>query len=1247
MIDNTQQKDVINNPKRSKPKAKRFFNIFTILLMIGALISGIFFSTQYFSENYKLGSDFKGHYSALVAVSDISADAKESQNNQPNGDAREAASVLEQRLNPMGTNQIIVETAGANYLKVLSPIDAYNSETEFKNQIQRNGGAIILNKDLKDMQFTDDTRKGINEYFTSAKSTSITSNAGKNPAIEFDLNGETFTSLFGESESEISSTIMIDADGLYNDIRNWYNLVPGNDLRTRVESFYDNVIRTLKISYNAAGDNKLDENQKKVIDDLFIGRYLERSTGNVEQYRYVNVLNIASDREGFVTTFTNYLNNGFEYVSDTSKYVYDPNATTDDFAAGGKYSQNVNGNALSGSGGVSQIELGVIRDVFERINTFMVKFVRDSINSWTQNSKIMETKIQSYFLMDGTIFKSAGSTNGNILLANSYIRDNKLIIEYSNQPESKARIGAAIFNASTRGFVFTVNNISAIGATITSIMLWVSAAFLLCFVLALLIYALIAYRVMGIIMLAIISAITMLTLLASTWFSLTLGAEAIFAVFIITAINLEIFSMIFEQTKFNIFLKQRNTKVSYSIAVKETITLAVDMLVALIIPAISMFWISTNAIQSFAILVLMGVAFSFVIGLLFGLILYKLVIATNMFENKAALFALNTDFANQNNAWLAYKLRTLRVKLDNLNNATSKNAAKISVVTNKIAVIEQKISKIDEKVKAKNLKLTEKYKSRITKKITKLETKKTKHPKKVFKLDLKIEELKFILADDTQEIIEAESEILLSTNAKVKTNVVEKQIKRGSKIFAIVIASLTAVAAVIGGLFGPNYDNTFGNRTEYTIWGNQLDQVYTAIENVPNRTDIDESLRSELVDLLSNQSTGTNSEISIEYTVSSFLTILFNNPSYVNQVAQLSNMSTRRQYQNHKFIVSHGSSFTFQSGSTSDEDVPWVTLAVMTTNSTQSQAIRNLFTVVGGLNREQAVSENGGYITKQIRASTILRMSVQISYALLSIVLVMLIYILIRFKWTYYIAMVIGIVLVPAITLAAVIALHLSFGVGVLVAISISMLVMVTSMMSVFGKSRSLIATKDENSLKQFFKEEISLSAELKNLKRMIRDEIFVQKTEKKVALKADNLTKEDIVKIKNDFKKYKHEKWLSYKDKKRETKIQINRVSRKNNYLKEVMVQTFKYGLKRSILVGLIYIAFAVLFLIAFTPIATIGIAIVIAVVASIAVMLLICLPIWMALEQIRIRNHLSRKHFINNLKVSREEQIIEGIND
>lgn len=1248
VVKDTQQNNTKNTEKIKKPKGKRVFNLITIILMVCTLVAGIFFSTQYFSENYKLGTDFKGHYSALVAVDDVSADAQESVNNQPNGNAKQAASVLEQRLNPMGTNQIIVETAGANYLKVLSPVDAYSNETEFKNQIQRNGGAIILNSEMKDSQFNGDERTGINSYFSSASSTSITSNSGKNPAIKFQLNGDAFTALFVNDATEIESTIMIDADGLYNDIRNWYTLTPGNDLRTKVESFYNNVIKSIKSKYTRA-----TEEQKKILDDLFIGRYTERSTGNVEQYRYVNILDLASDNgtneTEFVQTFINYINQGFEYISDTSKYVYDPNATTEDFASGGKYSQEVTGSRVTNAGSNTQVDLGVVKDVFENINTFMVGFVREGIAGWSSTAKVMETKLQSYFLMDGKIGKSAGTTNGSILLANSYISGSDLIIEYSNQPESKARIGAAIFNASTRGFVFTVNNVSVIDASITKIMLWVSAGFLIAFALALLIYSLIVYRLFGLFMIAVIGAISMLTLLASTWFNLTLGAEAIFAILIIIAINLEIFAMIFEQIKFNVFLKQRNLKVSFSIAVKETFALAVDILVALIIPAVSMFWISTNAIQLYAIITLMGVAFSFVLALLFGLIMFKLLINTNIFEKNPKKFALNTDFTNQGHALLNFKLKSLAVKKEILTSAEQPDLTKVQMLNQKIEKLQAKLAAIQAKNEAKDTKLQEKYNKKITKKISKYEAKKLKHPKKELKYNLKIEELSYILQDDTQAILEAESEIVLSTNDKVKTNVVEKQIKRGSKILALVIAIIVGVAAFIGGFFGPNYDNTFGNRIEYTVWGTQLDQVYSAVQNIPNRSDIsDEQFKSDLDRIITEATNvGDGEQIQIDYVVSSFFNLLLENPSVVNQIAKTSGMSANRQYKANKFIVSHGKSFTFSSGSNPDSDIPWVTLAIMTTNSTQSRVIKNIFAEVGGLDREQAVSENGGFVTKQIKAFTIVTMSIQIMYTLLAIVLALAIYILIRFKWTYYIAMIVGIVLVPAITFAAIIAMHLSFGVGSLVAIAISMVVIISTMMVVFGKARSLIATKDENSLKQFFREEIALASDLKNKKRLIKDDIFVKKTDKRVALKADGLSKEDKVKIKNDYKKYKHQKWLEFKLDKKETKIQINRVSRKNNYLKEVMIQTFKFGLKRSVLIGALYLVFAVLFTVAFTPIASIGISIIVAVVTSMVVMLLVCLPIWVALEQIRIRNHLSRKHFINNLKVSREEQIIEGIND
>lgn len=1228
-----------NNTKKTKNRRK-VSSIITIFLMVLTLIAGIFFSTQHFTTNFRLGNDFRGHFSALVAVDDLSSTAPPSQAGQPNGNAQEAAAVLEQRLNPMGTNQIIIETAGLNYLNVLSPIDAHGSEIEFRNQIQRNGGAIILDGDLNDMQFNGDERLGISDFFSSANATTIPSNLGRNPAIEFELYGGTLMSFFGEDSEFFQATIMIDADGLFNDIRNWFSLVSG-ELRQRVESFYDNIINVIRVVYNQSTTTEL---QRRILDDLFTGRYMTTTTGNVQQFRYINVLNLhQNNREMFINAFMEHIENGFEYASETSRYVYDPNATTDDFLPGGTFSQILTGYSVTAGGGFNLIELAPVREVFAAINPLIVNFVRQNITSWAIESLAMETRMQSYFLMDGIISSFSSQPTGFIVNSNSFISNQYLIIEYTDQPESKARIGAAIFNASTRGFVFTVNSISLIDASITSIMFWLAAVLLIIFALALLIYSIIVYKFMAIFMFMILGTIVMLTLLASTWFALTLGVEAIFAILIIVAINLEIFATIFEQAKYNLYLKQRNVKVSFSIAVKETITLAIDMLIALIIPAISMFWISTNAIQSFAIMTLMGVAFSFGLTLIFGIILFKLIISTNIFEKHPTSFVLNTEFVNKNNFILNFKLNKLtqeKLKLQEKNDLT-----KIDKIDKKILTLEEKINNKIKTNQEKDEKLKIKYDLKIENKIKKLENKKIKKPKKSFKYNLKIEELQYILKDDTQIILENESEITISSNEKIKTSLVEKNIKRSSKILIIILMILTGMAALVGGIFGPNFDNTFGNRTEYTVWGNRLEQVYTAIQNVPNRNDVDEDFREDLHNLIESQA--NYSEIAIEYFVSQFLELLFLRPEVVNQVARSTHLANNRQFRQHDFSVSHGPSFVFSSGSVVNENIPWVRLSVMTINPWQSQVIRNVFTAVGGLNNNQTISESGGYITKRIRPFTASTMTIQIMYVLITIIAALAIYILIRFKWTYYIAMVIGIIIAPAVALAVIIGLHINFGIGTLVALVVGIMIMISTMISVFGKSRSLIATKDESSLNQFFKEEINLFSALKNKKNQIKNEIFVRKTEYKISLKTEDLSKEQKQELKIEFKKYKHEKWLIFKDEKKETKIQINRFAKKNNYLKEVLAQTFKFAIKRSILVGFLYISFSVLFSIAFLPLASVGISVIITVVAAMATMLLICLPIWVALEQIRIRNYLSRKHFINNLKVESEEQIIERVND
>ncbi|AOG60345.1 bifunctional preprotein translocase subunit SecD/SecF [Spiroplasma helicoides] len=1227
------------SPKKRQDSIK-IWRVFIVFVLLASLFVGIFFSSQNFLDNYRLGSDIKGYYSALVAVNN--ANEKETANGQPNGKAADAASVLEQRLNPMGTNQIIIETAGDNYLKVLSPIDAYDSQTQFRNQIQRNGGAILLNENYEDLQLEIDkdgkvTRSGINDYFSGAQVTTVTTASAKNPAIEFKLNGSKFSSMFTEQKTSINMELMIDADGFYNDLRNFYASVNKDNNRENVDSYFTNIIEPLRIKYN---DSNTTDIQKKALDDLFAGRYKSVDTGGYERYISVNLLNPDVTRENF----EEYIQNHFEFLSDTSKYVYDPNSKSEDFnGTDAKYASPIEGYNRQGA----TVQLGKLADVFKALNGSIGSFWKNQYVTVLNNEKKMANKLNAYFLYAGTVY-------GNVTNASyAYVDNttNSLKIIFANQPESTARIGASVFNASTKGFIFTVNNISQVNPSITSLMLSLALIFLGVVALGLLIYAMFMYRILGLFMIVVILAIASLTLMSTTWFGLTLGVEAIIAIVIIISINLEIFSMIFENMKFNFYLKQRSIKTSYNISIKENIGLAVDVLVALVIPAISMFWIASNSIQSFAIIILMGVIFSFVLSLIFATILNKFAVFSNMFNNRPKLFALNTDFANQGKILLNYKIR-------NLENKIEKNKAKgldVSNLISKLEACQNKIKLYEEKEEIKQAKLNAKYQEKVLARINALEQLKTKlasNPKKankILKIDLKINEYKYILEDKTDDILTEESEIILQTEGKVKVKKYEKSIKTGSFIILFIMLIFAAVSGLVGGLFKPNYDSTFGNRTEYTMWGSKLEAMYNGIESFSSKSIDNQELKDKVSKMVSDEQadySSLNDSQKREKTaiiVYKFLDIVFSNPDYVNAVT---NSAGSRSYQNHNYYVSYGTNYNYVSSAAADE-VPWVTLSVITTDNTQSFTVKNVFAEVGGFTKEQEINANGGFISKRIKPSSIVDMSIQMAYGILTIVLALIIYIFIRFKWTYYIAMVIGILLAPVLTVGVIVGLYLPVGMSSLIAVAAVIVFSCFTMFIVFGKSRSLIANKDEKSMYNYFKQEIEFLVNIKNARRDLKNELFMKKSEIKIKIKEQDLEKPQKKELYAEYKKFKQQKVLEFKNVKKANKIEINRVSKKNNYLKEVMVQTFKYGMKRSILVGFLYVIVSLLLSMSLVPLAGFGISIVIGVVSSIFITLFLALPVWVIFEQTRIRNHLSRKRFINNLKVAHEEQIIEGIND
>ncbi|AGR41057.1 protein translocase SecDF, variant type [Spiroplasma taiwanense] len=1243
--------------KKKKISFFRFFGIFTIFI---SLVIGIVFSSWSFADGYKLGSDFKGYYSALVAVDNLNSEA--TTNGQPNGDSEEGAKALNNRLNPMGNNQIIIETAGKNYLKVLSPVDAYENETIFKNQIQRNGGIVLLSggstdTPFKDLQITGEgssiTRKGINDYFSSAVSSAVTGSNQKVPAINYDLNGDTFKSLLtaGQTEEQQGSgsldlTILLDADGFYNDIRNYYNIVSGDDFDQKIEDFYANVLEYFKNIYRSSTDQVV----KDALYDLFYGRWIVRTQGSgIEIPQYGSLIAPRSDAKIATADGFKEIANSFTYMSETSKYVYDSNAVTEDFTdENGKYSSNVELYKESSS---SSTQPSVRVDkLFNSLNPEMIKFFSDKSQGSIESTFIDHLR-SNYFLFSGSVSETESQTSAG------YIKDNSLVTKVETY--TKAQVGASLFNASGKGFVFTVNSIATLSGQVTNVMLMIGIIFMAIVTICIMIYMIFFYRLLGLFSMVITLAIIGLTLLSTVWFGLTIGPETIISMFIIIALNVEIFSLIFENMKQSVFDKQRGLKTSFNISIKENLGLVLDLVVSLIIPGICMFWLSSNAIRSMAIVLSMGSLFTLAFSMIIGMIAFKIIVNAKFFTKNIKLFALDTSFSKEGNFLLTYKISKIKNKIQKLNSKDLNNKVKpleekLLSLNNKLEIIkDKKLKKLELKNNKIQQKLTLKI-EKLNKKISILDSE--KNANKIQKLNFRINEINYLLTDQTQEIIEAESIIVTSKQEKVKVKTVEKNIYHGLKTISIFGIIMILLSVGISFIFGMNFDYTFGGRTDYTFWGETVDNFYNEMDTFAEDEDaINQNpdlkplydYANVLIDEVNNLPIGTSdTDKTLKRTESvyKFIDLSFSNDIYLNYFATASNV---KSYQKHKFSVSFGENYNFSSSANQSSNIAnWITLTVYTTDNNQSAFVKRYFTTFG-VSKDTEITSVNGFISKRIRPATMQWALIEIGYSLLAIILALIIYILIRFKWTYYIAMVVAIVLAPTITAAIIITLQIPLGNSAIIGIVATIVFASVSAFVIFGKARSFISSRNEKSLINFFKKEIEILNDIKLAKKRIKDELFFARSDLKLLFKSNDFDLAEKRKKILDFRELRHQKKLEYKNIKKENKIKINRVSKENNYLSEVLVETFRFGVKRSILLSVFYISIALLISFAIAPIISFGITTAVGVLIANLVILFVALPIWIVFEQIRIRNHLARKRFINSLKVTNEEQIIEGIND
>ncbi|AXK51122.1 protein translocase SecDF, variant type [Spiroplasma alleghenense] len=1280
-----------NKKFKSNSFNKNFFRVLTVLFITVAMIISIFFSASSVNDNIKFGKDIKGSFVATVGVFDNSDSSGNSAIGLPNGDAEAAAEILNNKIDPMGNQQVNVIATDKHYLRVSAPKSSFdNNESRFRTTIQRSGGIFIFDSSWKDLLFSDDNKRTkMSDVFSGASATTIGQGTRNAPFIRFDLPSaggkfsEIVDSLNPENGDPTPLTIMTDVDSFLDDFRTYYAINNSSD--ESLDIWFNKILKPLREKYR----NSQDDLFKKVLFDLFFGEYTY-SDNNETSIRRESLISEAS---AFQTAdqFKKVMGS-WKFLSDTNKYIYDPNSTEEDFdGTNGKYKTPVRGwtsNTVFG-------DIGKIKDVFSILSN----------NIFNTALSVDQDRFSEYFLYSGNVSKSEPATKSG-----GFIGDSGKAFFAQTSTFSQAKQAEATFKAASKGFSFFVFSVSENQGTISWILFLISSAALILIAVLIAIFLLIFYRLLGLFLIIVISTTIAIMMVSANVFNLTFGVETLGAIFIVVGLILDMNITLFEAMKKSMFLKKRSFKSSFIISHRDTIGGVVDAAVVLIIPNIILFWNSSNVIKSFATLVTIGGFITIILSIFVIRVMIYYLAKTEYLDLHPNWFAINTTMSKKTTFMIEMKYNSLDAKIKAASikeplgikisklreklafyqeNSNDKLVKKYQDAIDKLVKKQDKILSKDEillskyneklaqlkikreKALQKRLEKEQKYENvlveKFKKKIDKYEIKKNKYlalenNPKVFKIDAAIEETRYLIDNnfsiddslvresDNEEnlVIPNEPETPKTAAEKIRVKRRERGIFKFSKLFLIFIALLASLATVLGLSVGPNYDSSFGKGSEFYIWGDYVESTYSKVEELSSGTwwIDDEPVPTELQDfakdLLVSPSVNENEKLYQKTkSATEMLEFVISRDKYF-KILTSSNLSAP------SIKTNFGVNYTkFEQTGDKADQAPWIMLTFKTTNKKVLKSINNILIQFTDKTAGSSNDPERGVQRLILSPFSTVKLIQELAISLLIIIAGLIIYIIIRFKWTYYVAITLALTLGLATFASAMVVLQIPLGFSIIISASILISFILTNAIMILNHGKVLIQSKNEKSLTNYFNKEIDISVNNRENAAIYRADVRKLKLELKLKLQSKEISKEDKKNIKKEFKAAKNAEMVKLKELKKENSVKLSRAAKDNNYLKEVIVDVMNFAIKRLLLIGIFYVAIAITMILTMPNIFAFGLSMLLGIVISMFVTMFIIIPIWIFLEQWRLRNRLAFKRYINSLKVSQEEQIIEGIND
>ncbi|AXF96481.1 protein translocase SecDF, variant type [Spiroplasma phoeniceum] len=481
----------------------------------------------------------------------------------PNGDSKKGLELLRNKLDPLSNQNLYLQTLGRNSVEVIVGKDRFKSYNDLSKIIQRLGAIYLTDNKGKDLLISDNNVTKERTPLSDVISDSTTGvDQARRPIITLKIKNQQ------KWDSIINSLKPAEGGGQAQPLYIWTDIGQMiDDLRHDIDN-----IQAIATLFSVDIRSKVYSTDWTNIYHIFDVEYYDTGTARIQ---HGNLLDLAL-RYPISQIRTWMEDSRFRFTTvPTNRLLIDPN------------------------------------DKSATTNAY-IDPLRPYLQTIIEYNSVLTEAYKKYIINWNSIKIGTGAAENSNQITTS--------------TETEARQISNLVNGGLSGLEFTIRGYREILPVVSTNVFKISMIILCVLFLVIFIVLLVYYRLFGLIAVLTLFFTIISTLYFSSLLKVEISPESIAALIIAFGLSLEGNLLFFSRYKRERYENNIPFEPAMKIANKQTIAVFIDALVVLVILGLSLFWIGTNNIKSFATILLVGLIIAIIMVFAVARLMYWIVI---------------------------------------------------------------------------------------------------------------------------------------------------------------------------------------------------------------------------------------------------------------------------------------------------------------------------------------------------------------------------------------------------------------------------------------------------------------------------------------------------------------------------------------------------------------------------------------------------------------------------------------------